>query len=247
MAESYPFANQSLSPIEWGRMARIWQTNGVTAGVGDNLEVAISGSDAVIGSGALWIQGFFYYNLSTKTVPLATGVNYICAQVDPSQPTEVSFISRSTVPAPESKNIFVLASINDTTIYDYRRYAGRSILSFIVGNGATVIPTGKMMGVTMPYDALITAWNVIGDSAGALSTQILKTDYTNWSATAGDAIISPTIPSGAAKGASYPNSPSTSPAVAVRYGDILRPNVVSANTIKQATINLFLAPLMAEE
>jgi len=236
---SYPFEGDSLSPTEWGQMARLWQRNGVVAGLSSQLEVSISGPDAIIGTGALWLHGHIYHNPSTESVTLAGGDNYICAVVS-STPAGISFITQSSAPALSDRRKVALAYYNGSALTDLRTWAGETVMSLFLGTGNTVISTGtSLIGVPMPYDVMIMRWQVVANSSGALSVGILRTTYDGWSATAGNNILTVSIGSGQIKGQSSSNDLN----ITVRRGRYLRTNVASVSTIKQACISLYLAPL----
>ena len=240
---SYPFSGDTLSPAEWGQMARLWQRNGVVAGYGSQLEVIISGSDAIIGTGSLWLHGHVYINNATDSVTLLAGANYICAVVD-SNPTDISFTTQAYAPSADDKRKVLLAYYNSGTLQDYRTWAGQTYLSLIVGTGANTITAGKAkVALPIPYDAKIVKWEIIADVSGALSAQILSTDYASWTATAGANILSVSISAGNIKASSHPCAPVDAPDITIRAGNYIRTNVVSVSTINQAVISLLLAPI----
>lgn len=251
MPESYPFANQSISASEWGRMARMWQSSGVAAGTGNMLEPSLSGSNVIINTGAVWLRGFYYYSQSTKSVPITVGSsNFVCASVNPDSPSSITFVRRSSNPARSDKSIFPLAYTDGSRFIDYRRWAGRRIVSFILGNGASLIPTGTKPGITMPDDYVITAWRMFADYQGYLSVDILKTSFEEWTKSSGTKLFDTMVINGSNRKASYPAHPSSSPYNMnnpIRINEIIKPHVHSVSNITQATVELWLAPLLGEE
>lgn len=235
---SYPFAGDALSPIEWSQMARLWQRNGVVAGQGSELAVTVSG-DAIVGSGALWLNGFIYQSGSVQNVPLIGGATtYINAKVD-SNPTSIDFIGESSSAPSNSKEKITLASVSSTgVITDLRTYAGETYLPLILGNGATVIPVGKVkVGVPVPYDVMVKGWNICGDKPGQLSIEIQTATYDSWTSTAGTALFTASVNAGGIKNYGRVN-------YTIRRGTFVRPNVVSVSTMTQAVLTLALAPIL---
>ena len=239
---SYPFQNDTVDAEEWGRMARLWQHNGVVAGVGSQLAVSISGSNAIVGSGACWLHGHLYHNDSTQSVGLQSGANFIFANVG-TVPNSITMQRSSSAPAVSNKRQLLLAYISGSTLHDRRVWVGQSILTLLVGTGNTAIGTGTSpVGIPIPFDSRIVKWEVIGDRAGALTVSIQRTDYGSWPSS-GTGILTTSISSGHTKGSSHPTTPANAPNVGLRVGHYLRTQVTLASTIRQAAISLYLAPL----
>lgn len=235
---SYPFANDSVSPTEWSRMARLWQRNGVVAGVSSELAITVSGG-AVIGGGALWLHGFIYHNTDTQTVSLISGTTtYINAIVD-SVPDGISFVGETSAAPSNSKDRMTIASVSSTgVVTDLRTWAGETYLPLIIGNGAVQIAAGRSkVAIPIPYDVKVRGWELIADVAGQLSVAVQTTTYAGWSSTAGTTVFTPSISAGQIKGSGKVN-------FTLRAGTYIRTNVSSVSTIKQATLNLTLAPIL---
>lgn len=235
---SYPFANEALTPTEWAQMARLWQRNGVVAGVSSELRVTVSGG-AIISGGSLWLNGFLYYNTGTRSVSLIGGATtYINAVVD-SVPDGIYFTGTNS-PAPVNSNTqMTIAAVSSTgVVTDMRTWAGESYLPLIIGNGVTTIPTGRnKVAIPIPYDVKIKKWELIADVAGQLSVAVQSTTYDSWSSTAGNTMFNTSISAGKNKGSDRINT-------TVRAGTYIRPYVTSISSIKQATLSLLVAPIM---
>jgi hypothetical protein len=208
------------------------------AGQGSELVVTVSG-DAIVGSGALWLNGFLYQSGSTQSVSLIGGATtYINAKVD-SNPTSIDFIGESSPAPSNSKEKITIASVSSAgVVTDLRAYAGETYLPLILGNGATAIPVGKSkVGIPIPYDAMIKGWSIYGDVAGQVSVQVQTATYDNWTATAGTTLFTASVNAGSIKNYGRVNH-------TIRRGVLIRPNVTSVSTMTQAVLTLALAPIL---
>lgn len=110
-------------------------------------------------------------------------------------------------------------------------------LPFIIAGGGTAITTGVKGYMPVPFGATITGWSVIADQSGSISIDIFRAN----NAVPTVSIIStgnkPTLTSQQFVGNTAPSGWASTVLVAQDY---LGYNVVSAATVTQVTVNLFL-------
>jgi hypothetical protein len=106
-----------------------------------------------------------------------------------------------------------------------------------IDGGGTVISTGIVADVIIPYDMVITSWTIIADQVGSIVIDIWKDTYANYPGVVGDSITGsakPTITSDIKNQSSTLTGWTTT----VSAGDIARFNVDSVSTITR--INLLV-------
>ena len=114
---------------------------------------------------------------------------------------------------------------------------GQASFGVNIDGGGSVISTGIVADVIIPYDMVITSWTMVADQVGSIVIDIWKDTYDNYPSVVGDSITGsakPTITS-AIKGQT---SSLTGWTTTVSAGDIARFNVDSVSTITR--INLLV-------
>jgi hypothetical protein len=118
---------------------------------------------------------------------------------------------------------------------------GSSSASFGVSlNGAGgQIATGVVGYLTIPYNATITGWQLVGTPSGNLIVDVWKDTYANFPPTSGDTITGTEKPTLSSSTKNEDLSLSTWNTT-ITSGDIFAFNVSSASTITQATLTIFI-------
>jgi hypothetical protein len=101
------------------------------------------------------------------------------------------------------------------------------------------IATGVVGYLTIPYNATITGWQLVGTPSGNLIVDVWKDTYANFPPTSGDTITGSEIPTLSSSTKNEDLSLSTW-TTSITAGDIIAFNVVSASTITQATLTIFI-------
>jgi hypothetical protein len=85
-------AGAAATPDHWRRMARGWEYNGVVPGYGQQFSASIANGILTLGTGAVWVDGFYGEVTTSKSVSsTGLGPGLVCARVDPTART-ISFV-----------------------------------------------------------------------------------------------------------------------------------------------------------
>jgi len=104
----------------------------------------------------------------------------------------------------------------------------------INGNGS-VISTGVMGYVTIPYNCTITGWDIFADQSGSCVIDLWKDTYANFAPTIADSITGTEKPTLSTQQKNQNNS-LTSWSTTITAGDIIAFNVNSATTVKRVNV-----------
>ncbi len=112
-----------------------------------------------------------------------------------------------------------------------------SLITFVIGDGGSVITTGFKGFLPVTYNATITDWTVIGDSSGSIVLDLWKDTYANAPPVVVDTITAAAKPtlSAAQKATS---STLTGWTTTITDGDVIGINVDSVATVKRVTLAL---------
>ena len=136
-----------------------------------------------------------------------------------------------------------------TTIWCYRDSAGTETcpdegggsavvaLSVVVGDGVSVVPTGVVEYLEVPFACTINRVTMLADQSGSLVVDIWKDTYANYPPLDADSITASAVPT-ITTAVKSQDSTLTGWTTAVTAGDILAFNVDSSTTITQATVSL---------
>lgn len=185
-------------------------------------------------------NGFVVFNNSGNTETFKLNVNDIISQATSgvdvysggtlvvSQATELNF-SGATITSGGTgiANIEIIVP------------AGNSSFGLSLNGAGGQISTGVKGYITIPYDATITGWQLVGTPSGNLIVDVWKDTFANFPPTSGDTITGSEIPTLSGSTTNEDLSLSTW-TTSITSGDIFAFNVVSASTINQATLTIFI-------
>lgn len=128
-------------------------------------------------------------------------------------------------------------------------FAGAIAVSRIVGDtvhwgfpidgGGSAITTGvKIYGYPVPYNCLVTAWEIIADQTGSIVVDIWQDTYANYAPTVGDTITTSEKPTLSAASKNTDTSLNSGNGWALTGGRWLRFNVESVSTVTWVCIKL---------
>lgn len=110
-------------------------------------------------------------------------------------------------------------------------------LQFSVNNSGTVIPTGVVAELEVPFACTITAVRVLADQTGSAVIDIWKDTYANGGPDNSDSITASATPT-LSSAAKYQDTTLTGWTTSLTAGDWLRINVDSCSTITRFTLSL---------
>lgn len=124
------------------------------------------------------------------------------------------------------------------TVSGGRVVGDTSVWSVVIDGGGSTIGTGVKFDVEVPYNALITAWDALGDQIGSIVVDIWQDTYANFSPTNADSICGAEKPTISASTKGQDTSLNSGNGWAVTKDRILRFNVDSVTTLQRVTIAL---------
>src|SRR5690606_39452399 len=110
--------------------------------------------------------------------------------------------------------------------------------SVIIDGGGTTITTGVKFDLEVPYNALITGWDIFGDQTGSIVVDIWQDTYANFPPTNADSITTSEEPTLSSASKNQDTSLNSGNGWAVTQGRVLRFNVDSVTTVERVTICL---------
>jgi hypothetical protein len=126
----FPFDSGTGSiatPAHWRSMSRNWQPPGVIPGIANQCNPTIAGSVVTVGTGAMWIDGFYGEITVAKTVSVS-GNGMVVGRADPNDRTvKIYFVANQTVPTQPANSTGIyeipIAQVTGTTLTDIRQYS----------------------------------------------------------------------------------------------------------------------------
>jgi hypothetical protein len=113
-----------------------------------------------------------------------------------------------------------------------------SVWSVIIDGGGSTITTGVKFDLEVPYNAIITRWDMLPDVSGSMVLDIWQDTYANYPPTVADTLSVSEKPTLTAASKSQDTSLNSGNGWAVTQGNILRFNVTSVSTITRVTLAL---------
>lgn len=110
-------------------------------------------------------------------------------------------------------------------------------LVFIVDGGGSQVNLPVTTDLRVPYDCLITGWDLVADQVGSIQIDIWKNTYSNYPPSSGNSITGSSKPS-ITLALKAQSSTLTGWATSLSEGEYLRFNVDSVSTITKANLSL---------
>lgn len=126
----------------------------------------------------------------------------------------------------------------DSTVTTTRIVGDTSVWSVIIDGGGSPITTGVKFDLVVPYNALITAWDIFGDQTGSAVVDIWQQTYASWPPTNTQSITTSEEPTLSSAAKNQDTSLNSGNGWSVTQGHVLRFNVDSASTVQRLTIAL---------
>ena len=113
----FPFDSgpgQTATAARWRLMARLWSSTGVIPLFLSAMAPTIAGSVVTVGTGAVWIDGYYGESDSPKTVGVS-GNGMVVAQMDPNaRQITIKFISGQSTPTRNLNGIYEVPIVQVT-------------------------------------------------------------------------------------------------------------------------------------
>ena len=109
---------------------------------------------------------------------------------------------------------------------------------FVIDGGGVAITTGVKIDYPVPYNCLVTAWEIVADQTGSIVVDIWQDTYANFPPTVADTITTSEKPTLAAAAKNTDTSLNSGNGWALTKGRWLRFNVDSITTVTRVTIKL---------
>jgi microcystin-dependent protein len=175
----FPFTTglgAAATVARWRLMARNWVVggSGVLANYLNQCFPSIAGSTVTIGTGAVWVDGF-YGEIDTPKTLTISGNGMVVARMDPTaQIVEMVFVANQTVPTQNLTGIYEvgIAQISGGTLTDLRPLLQPTI--------NLALPTGMITpfaGTTPPPGWLLCNGNPVSRSLYAVLFTVIGTTY----------------------------------------------------------------------
>ena len=110
----------------------------------------------------------------------------------------------------------------------------------LIDGGGSTITTGVKPGFTVPYNALITRWDIKADQSGSIVVDVWKDTYANYAPTVADSIVTSEKPTLSAAIKNQDTSLNGGSGWAVTKGDDIRLNVDSITTCQWVKIDFWV-------
>lgn len=111
---------------------------------------------------------------------------------------------------------------------------------FVIDGGGSKISTGVKYDYPIPYDALISGWELVADQSGSVVIDLWQDTYANFPPTVADSITTSEKPTLSSVQKNTDTSLNSGNGWAVTGGRYLRLNVDSATTVTRVTLKLFV-------
>lgn len=106
--------------------------------------------------------------------------------------------------------------------------------------GGSTIGTGVKFDIVVPYNALVTRWDLYADQTGSIVIDIWQDSYSNFPPTNADSITTSEKPTLSSAVKNQDTSLNSGNGWALTRGNVLRFNVDSATTVTKATLALWI-------
>ena len=126
----------------------------------------------------------------------------------------------------------------DSTVTTTRIIGDTSVWSVVIDGGGSAITTGVKFDIEVPYNALVTAWDIFGDQTGSIVVDIWQDTYANFPPTVADTLSAGEKPTLSAASKNQDTSLNSGNGWAVTQGNILRFNVTSVTTVTRVSVCL---------
>ena len=125
-----------------------------------------------------------------------------------------------------------------STLTTTRVIGDTSIWPIVIDGGGSAITTGVKLDLIVPYNALITGWDIVADQSGSIVVDIWQDTYSNYPPTVADTITTGEKPTLSSAVKNQDTSLNSGSGWAVTQGRYLRFNVDSASTVQRVMIGL---------
>lgn len=115
-----------------------------------------------------------------------------------------------------------------------------SIWPLVIDGGGSPISTGVKFDIVIPYNGLVTRWDLYGDQSGSIVIDLWQDSYANFPPTNADSITTSEEPTLSAATKNQDTSLNSGNGWALTRGNVLRVNVDSASTVTRATLALWV-------
>ena len=113
----------------------------------------------------------------------------------------------------------------------------------VIDGGGSTITTGVKFDVVVPYNALVTRWDIYGDQTGSIVVDLWSDSYANFPPVVGDSITTSEKPTLSAASKNQDTSLNSGNGWTLTRGNVLRVNVDSVTTVQRVTIALWITRL----
>lgn len=113
-----------------------------------------------------------------------------------------------------------------------------SIWSFVIDGGGSPITTGVKYDAMLPYNAIVTGWDIVADQTGSIVVDLWSDSYANFPPTNADSMTTGEKPVLSSAQKNQDLSLNGGSGWAVTQGRYLRLNVDSAATVQRVTLSL---------
>ncbi len=120
-----------------------------------------------------------------------------------------------------------------------RLMAQPACVSLVIDGGGAAIGTGVVADIEIPFGCVVTGWSLLADQAGSIVVDVWRASHAGAPPVSGDSITASARPA-LASALKAQSSTLTGWTTAISAGDVLRVDVVSAATIRRATLTLRL-------
>lgn len=125
-----------------------------------------------------------------------------------------------------------------STLTTTRVIGDTSIWPIVIDGGASTITTGVKLDIIVPYNAIITGWDIVSDQTGSIVVDIWQDTYANFPPTNADSITTSEKPTLSSATKNQDTSLNSGNGWAVTQGRYLRFNVDSVSTVQRVMIGL---------
>lgn len=113
-----------------------------------------------------------------------------------------------------------------------------SVWSLVIDGGGSAITTGVKLDLVVPYNAIVTSWDILADQSGSIVVDLWQDTYGSYPPTNADSITTSEKPTLSSASKNQDNSLNSGNGWAVTQGRVLRVNVDSAATVTRVCIAL---------
>lgn len=126
------------------------------------------------------------------------------------------------------------------TVSGGRVVGDQTIWPLVIDGGGSTITTGPKFDIVIPYNCIVTRWDLYGDQTGSIVIDLWQDSYANYPPTAGDSITTSEKPTLSSAAKNQDTSLNSGNGWALTRGNVLRVNVDSATTVTRVTLALWI-------